>query len=295
MGVGDWFSTFCDSLVVRDGGTIAQRYGQITLRLNSDFWDTTSSTAHSLYVGSYGRGTAIQGISDLDVIFRLPYSEYEKYNKYSTNGQSALLQAVRNSLQKTYSSSHVGGDGQVVAINFKDGITFEIVPGFLNKDDISFTFPDSNGGGSWRTTNPRAEIKAVADRDKACNGNLIRLCRMMRAWKNTWAVPMGGLLVDTLAYQFIDTWTYKDKSYFYYDYMSRDFFAWLSKQSEEQNHWRAPGSGSYVRVGGAFQYKAKRSYNIALEAIAHEQHKPTSQEYSAKQKWREIFGTSFPT
>lgn len=32
-------------------------------------------------------------------------SYYTKYNDYSGNGQSALLQAVRNSLMKTYSSS----------------------------------------------------------------------------------------------------------------------------------------------------------------------------------------------
>ena len=28
---------------------------------------------------------------------------------------------------------------------------------------------------------------------------------------------MGGLLIDTLAYQFIDTWRHKNESYSYYD------------------------------------------------------------------------------
>ncbi len=245
-------------------------------------------------MGSYGRNTAIAGISDLDIICQLPSTEYDKYNKYTANGQSALLQVVKASLQRTYGSSDIGGDGQVVGIRFDDGITFEIVPGFLNKEG-GYIYPDSNAGGSWKSTNPRPEIKAIADRNKVCSGNLVQLCRMMRAWKNKWSVPMGGLLIDTLAYQFIEGWAYKDKSFLYYDFMSRDFFEWLSSQSEEQYHWRAPGSSSYVRVGGAFQYKAKRCYNISIEAIAHEQNKPTSQEYSAKQKWREIFGTAFPS
>ena len=48
---------------------------------------TTSDTSHSLYVGSYGRNTAIQGFSDLDMIFQLPYLIYERYNRYSKNGQ----------------------------------------------------------------------------------------------------------------------------------------------------------------------------------------------------------------
>ena len=44
---------------------------------------------------------------------------------------------------------------------------------------------------------------------------------------------------------------------------------------------------------GLFQYKAKRCYNISLEAIAHETATP-KQEWSARQKWRDIFGTDFP-
>lgn len=81
MGLADWFSTFCTNIQVQDGSTISVRYKAITQRLNTDFWSTTSDTAHSLYVGSYGRNTAIQGFSDLDMIFQLPYSVYEQYDR----------------------------------------------------------------------------------------------------------------------------------------------------------------------------------------------------------------------
>ena len=292
MGLADWFRTFCGNIQVQDGGTISSRYRTITRRLNTDFWDTTSETAHSLYVGSYGRNTATKGFSDLDMIFQLPYAVYQQYNNHSGNGQSALLQAVRKSIAKTYSTSRVGADGQVVAIAFDDGITFEIVPAF-NKTDESFTFPNANDGGSWRTTNPRPEIAAIRVRNNNCNGNLVPLCRMMRAWKSKWSVPIGGLLIDTLAYQFINDWKYKDKSYDYYDYMCRDFFSFMADQDRDQEYWRAPGSGQYVYGKGLFQWKATRCYNISLEAIEHESASP-KREWSAKQKWREIFGTSFP-
>ncbi len=182
MSLSVWFSTFCSSLTVNDGGTISTRYKNITRRLNTDYWATTSDTAHSLYVGSYGRGTATQGFSDLDMIFRLPYEEYVKYNNYAGNGQSALLQAVKRSIEKTYSKTSIRGDGQVILVPFTDGITFEVVPAFANKDD-SFTFPDANGGGSWKTTDPKPEIAAIRARNNVCNGNLKSLCRMMRAWK----------------------------------------------------------------------------------------------------------------
>lgn len=292
MGLADWFCTFCTNIQVQDGGTISARYKAITRRLNTDFWTTTSDTAHSLYVGSYGRKTAIQGFSDLDIVFELPSALYFQYDGYVGNGQSALLQAVRSSMQRTYSTSDVGADGQVVVVRFQDGIAFEVVPVFLN-DAGSYTFPNANGGGSWRTTNPRPEIEAIRARNAACNGNLIPLCRMMRAWKWKWDVPIGGLLVDTLAYQFIECYPYRDKSYLYYDFMSRDLFQWMADQDAEQDYWKAPGSGQHVYGKGLFQYKAKRCYNIACEAIAHETADP-KQEWSAKRKWREIFGTAFP-
>ncbi len=114
---------------------------------------------------------------------------------------------------------------------------------------------------------------------------------MMRAWKAHVNVPMRGLLVDTLAYRFIGSWSHRKQSYLYYDYMSRDFFDFLSHQDTDQEYWIAPGSGQRV-LGqkGQFQYKARRSYNLALEAI---QHETAGHEYLAKHAWREIFGTSF--
>lgn len=292
MSLAEWFSDFCSNLTIKDGGTISTRYKNITKRLNTDYWATTSDSAHSLYVGSYGRKTATQGFSDLDMIFRLPYEEYEKYDNYSGNGQSALLQAVKKSIEKTYSTTSIRGDGQVILIPFNDGITFEVVPAFANKDD-SFTYPDANDGGRWRTTNPKPEIAAIKSRNDTCNGNLKQLCRIMRAWKRKWDVPIGGLLIDTLAYQFIENWEYRDKSYLYYGYMSRDFFKWMADQDSEKSYWKAPGSGQYVYGKGLFQYKAKRCYNISLEAIEHETAAP-KREWSAKQKWREIYGTTFP-
>lgn len=289
MGVADWFRDFYSNLTIQDRGTISSRYQSITKRLNSDFWNTSSETAHSLYVGSYGRGTAIHGFSDLDMIFELPASLYSQYDSYMANGQSALLQAVRTSMRKTYYSSDVGADGQVVVVAFQDGISFEVVPVFLNREG-SYTYPDANSGGSWKTTNPRPEIGAIRSRNTVCNNNLIPLCRMARAWKNNWDVPIGGLLIDTLAYQFIENYPDRDKSFLYYDWMTRDFFAWMAAQDEQQEYWRAPGSGQYVWGKGLFQYKAKRCFNIACEAIDNER---GGREWSAKQGWRDVFGAAF--
>lgn len=292
MGLAEWFEDFCSSLKIQDRGMISTRYKNITKRLNKDFWNSNSDTSHSLYTGSYGRGTAIAGFSDLDMIFQLPYVEYERHNNQAWNGQSSLLQTVKTSIEKTYSVTRIRADGQVIIVPFDDGISFEVIPAFINNDG-SFTFPDANQGGSWRITNPKPEIDAIRERNDICNGNLISLCRMMRTWKQKWVVPIGGLLIDTLACQFIDQWEYKKKSHLYYDFMCRDFFEWMAKQDQEQEYWKAPGSGQFVYGKGLFQNKAKRCYNISLDAVAYESSNP-KKEWAAKQKWREIFGTFFP-
>ena len=62
MGLANWFSTFCSNIQVQDGSIISTRYKNITQRLNTDFWDTTSDTSHSLYVGSLRPKHSYSGI-----------------------------------------------------------------------------------------------------------------------------------------------------------------------------------------------------------------------------------------
>lgn len=292
MSVSDNFKSFCSNLRMSDNTVevIQARYHQIIKRINIDYYNSYSDSSHGLYVGSYGRGTEIW-TSDIDMIVQLPYSTYEKFDGYISNGQSALLQEVKGVLQKTYSTSHIKADGQVVGIDFSDGISFEIVPGFVNMDNSSFTYPDTNNGGSWKETDPRAEIDAINSRNAVTNKNLKRLCRMVRAWKKNCSVPMNGIIIDTLAYRFIGDYEYKDKSYLYYDYMTRDFFKYLMNLDPNQSYWLAPGSNRYVWRKGDFQNEAKQAYSKSIEAIKYES---DGYYYSSKKTWREIFGNAFP-
>jgi hypothetical protein len=294
MGVADNFKAFRANYLIPSAtvSDISYRYKRITKQLNKDFWNTESEAAHSLYVGSYGRDTAAKGVSDLDVAFTLPNTIYHQYEAHVGNGQSALLQAVKNSIARTYSTSYLGGDGQVVAVNFTDGIRFEILPVFLNKDEKTFTFADSNGGGSWKTCDPRGEMNAFAARDSVtANGNLKAICRMARIWRDRHDVPMSGMLIDTLAFQFIANWAERDKSFLYHDWLVRDFMKYLTELDTSQQYWRAPGSGAYVAKKGAFRAKALEAYQTALAAIEHESNE---RPHSARNKWREIFGSTYP-
>lgn len=293
MSVAENFQSFDANyrMDLEEVSKITKRYLRITAQLNDDFRSLNSETANSLYVGSYGRKTASSGLSDVDMVYVLPGDLYQTYSAYLGNGQSALLQRVKRSISETYSTTEIGADGQVVQVSFRDGVQFEILPAFNHADKSSFIYPDSNGGGSWKVTNPRAEIAAMRTRNDDTNKNLRRLCRMMRVWRDYNDVPLKGLLIDTLAYQFIGTWAHRDKSYLYHDWMARDFFAFVHGQDRKQDFWKAPGSGQYVWKTGPFQTKAGAAYNLALEAINHdENHRPNA----SRASWRKIFGPKFP-
>ena len=289
MGVGEWFSVFCSSLRMGadQRSNLAYRTGRIARSVNGYFRGLDSDTAYRFYVGSLGRNTAIPSISDADLLCELPAATYHQYHAHAGNGQSALLTAVRTAIRTTYKTSDVFGDGQVVVVAFDDGVTYEVLPAFSNTDG-GYTFADANGGGSWRSCKPKQEMDAFAQRNRTCNANLVELSRMVRAWRDYNSVPMNGMLIDTLAYQFIGMWPHRDKSYLYFDFMTRDFFAFLAGQDKNQNYWLAPGSASYVWRKGAFEYKARQAELRALEAI---QYQASGHDWSARQKYREIYGT----
>ena len=291
MSVASNFEAFCSSLLIGSEmrSTISTRYLAICKRLNLDFWNM-DTTGGGRYVGSYGRNTANSWVSDIDIVFELPWSLYNQYNAYQGNGQSALLQAVKNSIIKTYSNTELKGDGQIVSVRFSDKMTIEVLPVFPNNDG-SYTYADTNFGGSWKSTNPVPEIDAIASGDSHTNNNLRPLCRMIRSWKYYCNVPIKGLLIDTLAYRFLTNWSYKNNSYLYYDWMGRDFFEFLKNQTTNQTIWYAVGSDQIISNPDNFRYKANQAYNNAVEAI---QYQTDDKEWTSKQKWREIYGYRFP-
>jgi hypothetical protein len=179
------------------------------------------------------------------------------------------------------------GDGQVVVISFTN-YQIEVLPAFENSDG-SFLYPDTNDGGSWKTTKPRLEIKAISDLHQAKNQNLRTLCKMIRSWKNYHGVAMGGLLIDSLAHNFLNSTTYyDDKSFTYYDWLIRDFLKYLS-ELQNTNHVLAPGSNQKVYIKKKFQTRAKKAHKFVLEAIEAQENK------NANQKWKKIFGRNFPS
>lgn len=284
MSVAAIFTDFLGNLAITNAETISLRYGELTGALNKKFRDTDSKQANTLQVGSFGRRTGINGISDLDMLYIMPKRKWGTYNV--ARGQTKLLEDARTAIKDRYPNTKVRVDRLVVTVTYQN-FHIEVQPVF-EQDDKSYKYPDTKNGGSWKTTKPRQEMDAVAELDEIKNCNLRRLCKMARAWKNKHGVGIGGLLIDTLAYNFLTaTKEYDTRSFLYYDWMSRDFFKYLS-ELEEQGEYAAPGSRQRVKVKKKFQKKAKKAYEQCLEAIAAEK---TDQ---VNDKWKRVYGRPFP-
>lgn len=287
MSVSDMFSGFLDNLIVDNYEQISLRYGEITASINKKFRDTESKTANSLQVGSYGRWTGIKGISDLDMLYIMPKNAWDEYKD---GGQYTLLSDTRDAIKARYPNTDVRVDRLVVTVRYTN-FHVEVQPVFEEydeNDESYFKYPDTYDGGKWKITKPRQEIAAMKDFVDQKNKNLRRLCKMVRAWKNKHGVVMGGLLIDTLAYNYLSsTSDYDNKSYTYYDWMSRDFFKYLMDQPE-QDYYKALGSRQNVKVKKKFQKKAKEAYELCLEAI------DAGGSASACSTWKDVYGKHFP-
>ncbi|MEV6632317.1 nucleotidyltransferase [Actinoplanes sp. NPDC051470] len=286
MKVSEIFDSLLVNLKVGDASTtIGARRDQITKTLNKDFRSVEGSTSNRLMVGSYGRHTAIHGVSDLDMIYILSANLRSSYK--SETGPRRVLERVRDVLKARYPNTEIRVDQCVVRVQFTSNkFKFEVQPAFENTDG-SFDYPDTKSE-SWKVTKPREEIAAT----KVCNDrtsrNMRHLARMARAWKDTNGVVMGGLLIDTLVHRFFSTNTeYDDEGSDWFDLMVRDFFEFLADEPDK-DCYLALGSNQRVTVKKHFQSKAKKAYNRCLDAIDSEG------KASANKKWRKVFGTVVP-
>lgn len=269
MSLSNDFKTFCEDLLVDNLSNMQTTAGEIAKKLNKHYYDLEQDSASHLYVvGSVGRNTAVKGSSDLDILFDLPDSVYKKYDAYESNGQSQLLQEVKEVLKERYPNTKMRGDGQVVVIEFTK-YTVELVPGFKQSDD-TFKYPDTHSGGSWKTTDPISEQEECAACDDSSGGVYYDFCHMIRSWKNNAGFTFGGLLIDTLVYNhFTDNDYYENMGYEDYLTILCSLFEYLKKLNKDQKYWFAVGSNQHVynSDNGTFVDKASSAFADLSSAI----------------------------
>ena len=291
MSLSNDFEEFCeDELPMTDEEweKWKNRLKEITKRLNRKYYPLDEledeEIDNGLIVGSVGRTTAVRNVSDFDYIFSLPSEVYRRFDSYEGNGQSALLQEIKNELLKRYPNTKIKGDGQVVVIDFSDGGKIELVPAF-EQSDGNFKYPDSRNGGSWKTTKPKPEIEKCKSLNSNFNNHFSNLTRLIRRWKNHMGFSFKGLLIDALISDFIDDKGISEIYYSDYNILLKDIFEYFSSQDKNREYWYALGSNQkiYNNDGAKFINKAKQ----ALKKIE------DASEEKLTEVYRQLFGRKF--
>ena len=280
MQVKDDFNEFISNLQIDNFDDINTSLEGIAKKLNQKYYDN-STTDNYLMVGSMGRNTSIKGESDIDVIYELPDEVFERFDDYESNGQSQLLNEIRDVLKEKYPSTDIKGDGQVVVISFTK-YKIELVPGF-KQDNNFYKYPDTHDSGSWKITKPILEIEEA--NNMINNTSTYRdICQMIREWKANNGVTICGLLIDILIKDFLDNnYEYKWKPKSDYYELLKSVFKYLSDQDEDRKQWNAMGSNQIIENKNFnFIKKGKKAYN------------KLSNSTDESSTLRELFGSRFP-
>lgn len=125
MTTAQAFEQLVSNIVLDNDEQLSNRYKDITQKLNLRFRNSDSKTDNSLQVGSYGRYTGIKGISDLDMMYIMPDSDWNIYK----NAPGKLLRDTRDALQDRWPTSDIHVDNPLVVLNFSN-FKFEVQPVF---------------------------------------------------------------------------------------------------------------------------------------------------------------------
>lgn len=255
--------------------------------LNQHYYGSDCGTDHSLAIGSWAKGTAGRPPRDVDVYFLLPTHVYYRFQNRLWNRQSALLQEVKEVLTETYPETDMTADGQIVLVRFAS-YNVEVVPAFALTNG-RYWICDTNDGGRYKETDPAAELAHIETADKATFRNLRPLVRMAKAWQEACSVPLKSFHLELVAAEFLQQSPWRFYDYFWFDWISRDFFLYLYGRAN--SFLIVPGTLEWIYLGSDWQTRAEYAYRRAYKACQLEWENRVTE---AGEEWQKIFGSQIP-
>lgn len=288
MSVSSRFSALLENIKLTDVQVAAGQGSResVVKVLNAHYWNSSSNSNNSKYVGSWAKFTRVRPPRDVDVLFELPKSVYDMYQQKSGNKQSQLLQEVKGVLLAAFPKTDIKGDGPVVKVPFS-AYNVELAPAFILTNKRHYVCM-TNDGGSYKEADYEAETKLISDSNTRSSEKTRELIRVMKRWQAYCDVPIKSFWIELIAVEFLSTWPYYDKSREYYDWMVRDFLKHLV--NKEYGNVFAPGTYEQMYLGNAWTSKAKTARDRAEKACNLEK----TDAAAAGDEWQKIFGPDIP-
>jgi hypothetical protein len=151
-------------------------------------------------IGSFARGTAIHGASDVDLLLVLSRSAVSWGG--SVKSSAGVLGEVRDALRDRYTGTAIGRDGQAVVVGFNDGgHPVDVVPAFYLEHGGRLNYPlyaIPDGQNGWMPTSPGAHNKFIGDADARSGGKLKYASQAFKIWRDArvGGVPISAFHVE---------------------------------------------------------------------------------------------------
>ena len=260
--------------------TVSTRQNSVRETIEADF-----AVLDSFLTGSYRRSTMIAPLAEADVdVFVVLDPKH-----YAPSGQAALLDAVRVGLRKTYPKTpKISRNGRAVTITFSDFIV-DVVPSFYRTGG-GYLIPDS-GRNVWISTDPKKHVELWSTSNKAHNGDLIPLIKMIKGWNKTHSSMLRSFYLECMVREGLENVTISDFPSgvrYSLNQLRSKIYAATPDPAGYDGH-----VGSYL-VGTALTDTAKRldtAYKYALEAEQWERLGKTDKAY---ERWGLVFSDYFP-
>jgi hypothetical protein len=271
--------------------------------------------------GSFARKTKKRPLDDIDMMICLnprggTYNEYSNRIEMIIDPNIKNLQFLCNPLTNTlnsikvvnkfvsslrsipqYKNSGINRRQEAAVLNLTSyDWAFDIVPCFFTAPDsfgrTYYLIPDGNG--NWKKTDPRIDRDRVTLINQKNNGNVLNVIRIMKYWTKRQTMPtMASYLIENMI---LNNYEYKDDVNSYVDVNLPDIFSYIR---DNISSYVSDPKGIQGNINTLTYEEKKKIYNRANidynKSVEARNFETVEKHKESINKWREIFGSEFPT
>jgi len=282
------FTQFKASLEITDlqTETVSTRHSNVRSAVEGSL-----KVIDSFLSGSYARQTLIAPLNqaDVDIVLILDPEYFHNYDGQN-GGQSGLLDLLKRTLKKTYPNTpDISRNGQAVTIRFTD-FAVDVVPAF-HRNGGGFLIPNSITQ-TWLPTDPKQHVTIWSAANKAHNGDLVPLIKMLKAWNRASGAFLRSFHLEAITLQILNNVTISDFSSGT-RYVLDKGREYITKKNPDPAGY-GDDVGGYLNGEEKIKAAAMKFESSFARAQRAEDHERRGNIEGAVDLWRLIFGDYFP-
>ena len=251
---------------------------------DSDFFNVY--TEHNLKFGSFARHTKIRPLDDIDLMICFSAVSDGERRTYTKSTDCYYIEGIKFDSQNSLLTDRTRYLKHLLAFLFLS----DIVPCFYTDTGL-YLIPD--GTGNWKKTDPRIDNNRTTSINKKHKGRVLEIIRLMKYWnERKVTLRISSYMIECMILSYYEKLDVKEN--YWVDWELRDLFNVLAHDI----YYSVPDPKGLQGDLNTIPWSDREKISTAL-AIAYSKAKEATaleltDQKAAINKWREIFGPSFP-